>query len=168
MKPVITFFVFAFALVLLASLIRSLNHRRSAGAVLTDAGPNPTRGKNLFTGFFCLLLCVWGLIEFLREFDLFYLSFTIAGAACVIALIANALGRLQILENGLWLYSDLIVWERIAAHRWDGENNCQLRLQIKTLPFVKKETAPLPPLIVPAEFRTPFEEELQKHATSQK
>ncbi len=160
-----TIFFSALTLWALVSLIQSLIHRRSAGAVLVDAGPNPARGRSMFHGLFAIFFCVGGLAGMSQEFDFLYLSFTIAGATFAIAALTNARGRLQVREKGLWLFSDLIGWDRIVSHSWEGENKCELRLQIKTLYFIKKNSAPLLPIIVPDEFKVPFEEALQKHAT---
>ncbi len=114
----------------------------------------------------CLFLCVGGLAGLSKGFDPLHVALSITGAVGMIALIANSMGRLQVRENGLWLYSDLFRWDRLVSHHWEGENGSELHLQVKTLPFVRKESAPLLPLVVPSEFKAPFEEAIQKHLSS--
>jgi hypothetical protein len=166
MIPILTILFSAFALFLIAGLFRSLWHSRTAGTVLIDAGPNPARGRNTCIGMVGLLMCLGGLAGLSKGFDPLHLSLSIAGAISVIALISNSRGRLQVRENGLWLYSDLVPWNTIVSHHWGADNECALQLHVKTLPFVKKESAPLLPLIVPDEFKTPFEQAIQKHTSS--
>jgi hypothetical protein len=150
------------------ALIRSLLHCLSAGAILVDAGTNPARGRNLPVGLTCLFIGIGGSVAMLQEFDLLYLSLTLAGAVGAVAAVANSVGRLQVCENGLWLFSDLIAWDKILSHHWDGAEQATLNLEIRTLPFLKSRSTPFPPLAVPVQFKSAFAEALEKHVPATK
>ena len=70
-----------------------------------------------------------------------------------------AFGRLQILENGIWQYVELLRWERIELYEWQGQQKWTLMLKTRTkLPFFGRGALPFP-----LEHRDAVDELLRKY-----
>ena len=53
-------------------------------------------------------------------------------------------GRLQICENGIWQYHNLLRWERIESYQFKGETDATLVLQTKAiLPMLGRGALPV-------------------------
>ena len=54
-------------------------------------------------------------------------------------------GRLQIRENGIWYYTELLNWDRIESYEWLGEPNPKLIVKTRAKPpFFGRGALPLP------------------------
>ena len=73
-----------------------------------------------------------------------------------------ASGRLLICENGLFLYWELLRWNKIKSYRWEGTNDATLILQAKGR-FAPLRLAATP---VAIEQKEAVEALLQKHVGS--
>jgi hypothetical protein len=68
-------------------------------------------------------------------------------------------GRLQIRENGVWYYTELLNWDRIESHEWLGEPNPKLILKTRAKPpFFGRGALPLP-----LEYQDAVDELLRKY-----
>ena len=116
------FWVFAIAGVIFSWIAG----RASAGPLLLDGGPHPTRGLFLVNAVLMMLAgCgIWGSMsdEYGIVGTLFCFSF--AGYWFLMSL-----GRLQICENGLWQYWSLLKWKRIKSYDWTGDTDATLMIQ---------------------------------------
>jgi hypothetical protein len=161
MTTALTILLDGVSIVIAASLLRGAINKHRAGDLLLDVGRNPGNRRNIASGFLGLLFLAGGLAGMWREFTMLHLAHATLGATCLIALIANAIGRFQVCTNGLWLYCDLIPWDQIVSHAWTEHEACSLQLQIRPLPFVKRDPRPFPPLPVPKELKTAVEQAIQ-------
>lgn len=79
-----------------------------------------------------------------------------AAALCL----AISFGRLQLAENGLWMYWSLVRWDRIASYDQQGDSSLVLRFRGGSLgvPFARKGLVQ-----VPAGLRDRFAAGLERH-----
>ncbi len=149
------------AILMIGGLVKCLIDRRHRGAIRLDAGSNPGRRWHMTVAAMGLFLGLGGLAELAHGFAFFALALCAAGLLGLISAAMNAAGRLQICENGIWLYTDLIRWENFAGHRWDGPEP-ELILRVKTFRQVNSEVADLPSIEVPPEARDQIDQLLAK------
>jgi len=161
MTSFITIVLFSFAFLMAVGLARSLSDRGAAGEVGLDAGPSPNRRPQIAAGLVCLLLGGGGAGGLVKGYDHFQFALTLAGAVGALAALNHAAGHLQIRENGIWLFSDLIPWERVVSHRWSDDEPLALVLCVKSWTWLKREHCELPPVMIPERFRDAFDAALQ-------
>ena len=138
--------------------------KSAAGSLLLDCGPYPKKKTHLFGAVFLLLNGASGVAHFVGKFDIaatVVVVFAVLPAA--ICCLVLAFGRLQIRENGIWKYCELLKWHQLQSYHWEGANDCSLRLQVRTLAFLERGAVPLPALPVSLEQKASIEEFLQKH-----
>lgn len=111
---------------------------RVRGVVVHDLGPFPMRkmvfvfGGMAGVGSAILMLVPMFVADISADFT--PLLF-IAGLAP--AFLVAARGRLQILENGLWVYGGLLEWNEILSYRWAGDDILEFRTRSRfVLPWV--------------------------------
>jgi len=95
----------AWGLALLAFFGTWLYDRANAGHVLLDCGRQPTLNLMLFCAGLSLILAL------MNGRPIFNISF--AALSLIVAT-----GRLQVRENGIWLYASLLRWHRIGSYCW--------------------------------------------------
>lgn len=147
-------------LIFTAFLAGWLYAKGTAGPLLLDCGPHPTKNLFLFNAaFFLLFFGGGGLARFVDKFDMFGVAGMLFGVTFAIYSAVIASGRLQIREKGIWQYWSLLKWDRLQSYKWEGDS---LLLQAKTrFPFLGKGALP-----VPSEHKTAIEEFLTKHGTA--
>jgi len=119
--------------------------RLSAGNVLLDCGPFPAPRRNFQIAviFVASLACAISIFFMASDvwFGIMILIFLLAAA--LHSLIAS-MGRLQVCQNGLYLYWGLMRWDKIQSYRWEGDTDATLMLQAKSkLPFLGRGAVPI-------------------------
>jgi len=112
---------------LLAFLAAWVYGRATAGPVLLDCGPHPTRWLFLMLAVMPIFMAVNGWHSGKSAATLFGTSgpiFRISFAAFWLVL---ATGRLQVRENGLWQYWSLLRWGRIDSYEWAEDSTLLLK-----------------------------------------
>ena len=139
--------------------------KSKAGPLVLDCGEHPTKGLFLFNAvmwsIFAALLSVGILAAaFLGQNDLLIrILVALWLATFAFYWFIMAFGRLQILENGIWIYVDLLKWDRIGSYDWLGEEKRTLMFRTKTkMPFLGRGALP-----VPLEHRDAVDELLRKY-----
>lgn len=136
MNAYLFFFLVANILLVLGWLVGKL----VAGAVLLDIMPFPMRGgvifvMLLFFSFFTFPLLLRDVVEMLVYFDP-----NLKGAInsliifLEVPLFFFAIGRIQIYQNGVWLYAQLLKWKKIDSYQWvpnDQGETSAIRIIIK-------------------------------------
>jgi hypothetical protein len=118
--------------------------RMIAGGVLFDCGPSP--GRRYAMAAFVIYLGMGALYSYdeLKSGNPQILTF-IGNGAIAVLLGTSALARLQIRENGLWIFFDAIKWNKIQSYRWEGDRNSTLVVQAQSrFPSHRKATIPVP------------------------
>ncbi len=117
----------------IAALLFSFPRRVAAGKVLVDCGPPPLHwifwmngSMSLATGIFAAIKYFMAgheslEIVFAAFFVLFSFFFFLMG-----------MGRLQICENGMWLFGALLRWDRLESYAWTGDRGCTLTYRYKS------------------------------------
>jgi hypothetical protein len=105
--------------VLLGSWLRG---RKSSGPVLLDLGPNRMRDNFRKVARSMGVLALLAGIAFWPIEPAF--AIVLGGALGLSALFCFFMGngRLQVRENGLWVYWSLLRWEKIGSWRWEGDS----------------------------------------------
>ncbi|MCY2990437.1 MAG: hypothetical protein NTY19_21550 [Planctomycetota bacterium] len=157
-------FALAFAvlwcLIFLAFVWTWLYGRRSAGRVLLDCGPHPTRKLFLFHAVLFLLLGLTGGFSVSSVSKLLGIAGPVFGVSFAAYWLIMATGRLQVRENGLWQYYGLLRWNKIASYRWAEDATLLVRSKGSSAWF--HGALPVPP-----EHRQAVEELLSKHCSTQ-
>jgi hypothetical protein len=156
-------FVIAFAAYMIVTfswLIFSwLYGKFSVGSILIDCGPHPCRSIFLF---FAVLFLLMSLSEGPGASERYNLIKFPLGYMFTVYWIFLACGRLQIGENGIWQYWNLLKWHRLQSYQWHGKTNCTLILQAKTrFPLFGNGALP-----VPSEHRKAIDDIIKKHLTA--
>ncbi len=112
------------------------------GRVLLDCGPIAHRRKHLMIAVLSLLAALGGGLAATPASP----PLLVAGPVFAVSFAAYsfiaATGRLQVRENGLWLYCTLRRWSKIAHYRWAPDSTLMLTA---TLPFWPRGAVPIPP-----------------------
>ena len=125
------------------------------GRVLLDCGPLAHRRTHLMIAVLSLLTALGGgLAATPASPRLLVVGAVFAVSVAVISFI-TATGRLQVRENGLWVYCTLRRWSKIAHYRWAPDSTLMLTA---TLPFWPRGAVPVPP-----EHREHFDALLTQH-----
>ena len=128
----------------LAFLAGWIYGRATAGPILLDCGPHPTRWLFLLQGVLFLFLGGMGWYSgksaaaglgvsgpvFLVSFAAFWL--------------VAAAGRLQIRENGIWQYWSLLRWGRIDSYEWAEDATLLVKAR-GFLSLLSRGALPVPP-----------------------
>lgn len=153
--------ILIFWVVIFATFVLTLlTGRGKRGAVLRDCGHHPTRALFLFNAaIFAFLGLGSGFAS--NTFDTGGITSVLFGITFSVYWVLISLGRLQIVENGIWQYWSLLKWERIDSYQWTGDANPTLMLQTKTkLSFLGRGALP-----VPTEHKAAVSESLEKYVT---
>jgi hypothetical protein len=96
--------------------------RTHRGPVLLDCGAHPTRWLFFLKAAFFLFLG-WnsGSETFTENFNIYRTGVGVFFAAFSLYWLVMASGRLQICENGLWLYWGLMPWHKIGHYEWKND-----------------------------------------------
>jgi hypothetical protein len=148
-------FAVLWTVIFLVSIGTWLYGRSTAGQVLLDCGPHPTRKLLLFNGAMFLLLGLTGGFSWtsLPLSRIVGPVFGVSSAACWLIV---ATGRLQLRENGLWQYHGLLRWNKVGSYRW--AEDATLLVRSKGMFAWFRGALPVPP-----EHRQAVEELLRKH-----
>lgn len=104
--------------------------RKRAGAVLLDCGPSPSRRLFLLNGGLFLILGVASGLAFPGRYGMLVAVVGLMGSAFYFFM---AFGRLQVRENGIWVFVNLMDWHKIRSYFWqDGGDLTTLMIQART------------------------------------
>jgi len=116
---------------LLWPLVLRLRHSRARGRVLLDCGPHPMRivfilmfaliCATMF--FFAMDVITSGFGEISQRVSLLLLPLMAASTIVV------ASERLQLVENGVWLFGRLTRWDEIATFHWSSDSTLFVRMR---------------------------------------
>jgi len=130
---------------------KSFRGRSRAGPLVLDCGEHLTKRLflinavmwSVFAGFAVAAVLVAAV---LGEDDLLIrILVALWIASFAIYWFIMTFGRLQIRENGIWYYTELLNWERIESHEWQGGPNPKLILKTRARPpFFGCGALPLP------------------------
>lgn len=142
-------------------LVRFVYAMKSSAPTLLDCGPRPWRwGFVVAAGIFAFNGIFFAAFPSERLHSLAHLApLAYVGAAAFYAFMA--LGRFQIKENGLWLYIDLLTWDKIESWQWEGDEHPTLLIRTKTRFGLLGHSA----LPIPIEHRAAVERLLREHCT---
>jgi hypothetical protein len=160
-------FAISFAILIIASFIYFLYfwrmNRRWAGEVLLDIMPYPTKRLTLVSAGLFILMGFLGVFSFFwKDFKYAWLVSSMMGLCVGATQIITAFSRMQIRENGILAYIDLIRWAKIESVAWADEDKPvnTLRLRYKGhLPSALRNGA----MPVPSEKKGELEAILEKH-----
>ena len=138
-----------------------LSGRNSGGPVLLDCGPHPTRVLFLVNA---LLFSFVGLTIGLADTS-FSNRFGIAGpifwVSFAVYWLIMATGRLQIRENGIWVYWALLQWGKIGSYLWASDSTLMVRAKGRLSSLLQGA------LPVPLEHKQAVDEFLVEHRPDQ-
>ena len=153
-------------LALLFFLASWLYGRGVAGGIVLDCGPHPMRWLFLLNaGLFALMGLMNAVEPILKWIDgpevtweavLFGIGWPLIMILFVPYWLIIAGGRLQVRENGIWLYWGLMRWSKIGSYRWANDGT----LLFLGKGFFSWSQGALP---VPPEHKQTVEELLAKH-----
>jgi len=105
--------------VLLVSVTAWLRGRRKAGELLLDVTHHPARNVFLPIYFFGLVFYAWFLNNsfYMRGVIFIPLLSFLLFVSLLLFLLMLVFGRLQIREQGLWLYAELLEWSEIESYQ---------------------------------------------------
>jgi len=134
--------------------------RAKRGAILLDCGHHPTRALFLFNAALFAFLGLGGGFAS-HTFDTFGIASALFGITFSVYWVLVSLGRLQIVENGIWQYWSLLRWQKLQSYEWKEDANPTLMLQtVTTLPFLGRGALP-----VPAEHKEAVSKLLEQYAS---
>jgi hypothetical protein len=153
------FWVVIFAAFVLAFFIG----RMKRGEILLDCGQHPAKALFLFNAVVFAFIGLGGGFAS-KGNDTIGITSALFGLTFSAYWVLICFGRLQIVENGIWQYWNLLKWQKIEAYEWKGNANSTLMLQAKTkIPFLGRGALP-----VPTEYKEAVSELLEKHAAQKK
>jgi hypothetical protein len=164
-KSILVSFVLAFAAfwysIFLIFLGTWLYGQSSGGRVLLDCGPHPTRVLFLVNAvLFPFVGLTIGLADtsFLSRFSI---AGPIFGVSFAVYWLIMATGRLQIRENGIWVYWALLRWDKIGSYYWASDSTLMVRAKGR-LSSLLQGALPVPP-----EHKQAVDEFLVEHCPDQ-
>jgi hypothetical protein len=127
-------------LIAMWGLMEWTNHARTRGRVILDCGPRPMRWLFIVGSVFCGWVATTGSGTMGSVFP--------AAGYLVPALFAAfyllmAFGRLQVVENGVWCYTGLMRWEKIASYHWSNDSTLSFRTT-GPMKFLNRGAIPVP------------------------
>jgi hypothetical protein len=163
-QPLLDSFGVAFAvlwgLVFVVFLGTWLHGRTTAGQVLLDCGPHPTRWLFLTNAILFLVMGVLGGFSAASVSKVFGIAGPVFGVSFAAYWLVMTTGRLQVRENGIWAYWGLLRWGKIGSYRWADDSTLVLRS--KGMLSLMQGALPVPP-----EHRQGVDDLLAKHRTAQ-
>ena len=121
------------------------------GAVLLDCGPHPQRRNFVAIAAISVMAALAVGSAATTSSSLLIAASPFFGIASAVYWLIVATGRLQVHENGLWIYWDLVQWRKIRSYRWAPD---------ATLMFQARFRGAVP---VPQAHRKSFDILLAKH-----
>ena len=136
--------------VFFVSWLRELSKK---GTALLDCGPHPTQRAFSLIGILFLIASVAG-------FTVWPELPTAVAAAFGIAFgmywLVMASGRLQVCDNGIWVYWGLLPWNKISSYQWSGDSTFLYEVNRPVL--LSRGALPVPP-----QHRDEFDRLLRAH-----
>lgn len=121
-------FLFLMSLGFVALLGQWLYGRSTAGRILVDGGPRPGRSRFWIMGSCCLIVTLYLIVGLLTQpRTALGISVGIYFVVITSYFFVMATGRLQVRDNGLWLYSRLLRWRKIGSYHWMNESTLLVR-----------------------------------------
>jgi len=146
-------FAISFITILIASFFffffNWFTSRRRAGKVLVDIIPYPNKTVSLIgAGLFILLGFTGGYSVFWRTSEYAWLISSVIGLCIGTMQILTAFSRIQVCENGILAYVDLVKWKKIESFSWADHNRETYTLKLRyrgRLPgFLRNGAIPVP------------------------
>jgi peptidoglycan/LPS O-acetylase OafA/YrhL len=138
--------------------VRSLRRgQRTAGRVLLDCGSFPAASSLKLTIISAPVVVLYA--TYLFDGWGLRLAAMAFGMAMIIFSYVMSRSRLQICEHGIWLYSDLLKWERIESWQWVDDKSLRFTRR-GNFPLVRRGVIQVPP-----EQRTVVSELLLTHVS---
>ena len=126
-------FFLLFTVAISITFANSARDRVRAGSLLLDAGAHPTRSLFLITSLLFFVIGINDTINFASSYSSegFFTQFSVfmpyVLLTCAVFYLYMSFGRLQIRENGIWVYWGLHPWEKIASYTWTEDANLLVR-----------------------------------------
>lgn len=143
-----------FIAALFCMILTLLHGLQNRGVQLLDCGGHPGRRLFLVNAGIFLLLGTFGTM-FTDAFGRFGAVF---GVSFAVYWLFMGTSRLSVHENGIWVYTGLIRWEKIMSYSWNADKtlvySCSGRI-----PFLSRGALP-----VSAEYFIEFQQLLDQHA----
>jgi hypothetical protein len=145
-------FGFAFAVLWCTSflvwLVTWLYGLNSGGQVLLDCGPHPTRVLFLANAAIFLIMGLsFGLsgtsVLNIPE-KVISIAGPVFGSTFAVFMVFMATGRLQLRENGIWVYWSLLRWGKIDSYHWAADSTLMVRAK-GGLSSLLQGAIPVPP-----------------------
>lgn len=119
--------------------------RQARGPVLLDCCPFPERKRALFAAANMIFVGVTtGAYQLVAAPN----RVGLVGSGLIITFsffsLIMATGRLQVRENGIWIYASLLRWRRIESYRWAEDGTLMLVVQTGILPLLSRGALPIP------------------------
>ena len=125
------------------------------GRVLLDCGPPAHRRNYFMIAVLSLLGALGGGLAATPASPPLIVASPVFAVSFAAYWFIAATGRLQVRENGLWFYCNLLRWRKIKHYRWAPDSTLMLTA---TLPFWFRGAVPIPP-----EHREDFDALLTQH-----
>ncbi len=142
----------------LAFLAGGIYGRATAGPVLLDCGPHPTRWLFFINAVVFLFMGGMGWYTGKSSAVALGVSGPVFLVSCAAFWLVAAAGRLQIRKNGIWQYWGLLRWGRIDSYEW--AEDATLLVKARGLLALSRGALPVPP-----EHRRAVAELLAKHCS---
>lgn len=142
-------YVVFMVMVLVGFCAGGIRGRLRRGSVLRDCGTHPTRWLFFVNAAFFLFLG-WntGADTFTENFNIYRTGVAVFFGTFALYWLVMASGRLQICENGLWLYWGLMPWDKIGHYEW--KNDTLLIQSSARFAVLRKGAVPVSPIDQPA------------------
>jgi hypothetical protein len=131
------------------AVIAWFTNRKKAGKILLDVRPFPARIPNFISAGLIIVLGFLGTYSFYwRDSEYAWLVSSIIGLSIGIFQVFIGLSRIQVYENGILAYIDLMKWEKIESFNWVSDNQkaytLKLRLKGRLPGFLRNSALPIP------------------------
>jgi hypothetical protein len=137
-------FTIFWVVIFVAFVSNFLIDRSNRGALLLDCGPHPTRVLFLLNAVIFAFVGLSGGFAS-HSFDTFGIAGAMFGITFSIYWVVMSVGRLQIVENGIWQYWGLLKWHKLESYEWQDGTNPTLMLQTTTkIPLFGRGALPVP------------------------
>lgn len=123
--------------------------RQKAGQTLLDVAPIPNRWLFFVIGIISIALGFSGFADFVWEDTKYsWLISVVVGIFCGAYALIMSFSRIQIHENGILAYVDLVKWSKIESYEWIDDNGESFTLKLKykcKMPiFLRSGVIPVP------------------------
>ncbi|HNE06560.1 MAG TPA: DUF5673 domain-containing protein [Anaerolineales bacterium] len=125
------------------------SNKQKAGKELLDIAPIQNGVILFIIGIITIILGLLGFVDFIGKDTRFsWFISTVIGLASGVYFVYMGFSRIQIYENGILVYVDLIKWSKIESFEWvdDKGKACTLKLRYKgrTPAFLRNGAVPVP------------------------